>query len=280
MNFNFPCQRGPSDSRRPEVPAKLSERFTSSLSREPVLRARGEENATSQAEQGSVVEPSLWRTIDEFGNLFLTDNNLIRKVNALGNASVVAGSGDPGFADGTGGNAKFAYPAGVAVDTKGNLFVADTGNHRIRKIDPDGQVTTLAGNGQPGYADGVGAAAQFHFPLGVTVDEDGNVYVADRSNRRIRKIEANGTVSTLAGSGTAGVVDGPGATAQFKSPAGILVDKAGSIYVSDLRSPDVPKFDQTGFVSTIGAPVSPCGKHGWGHCREVQRRLVRYLATQ
>lgn len=76
------------------------------------------------------------------------------------------------------------------IDGFGNLFVADTGNHRIRKIDPDGQVTTLAGNGQPGYADGVAAATQFHFPLGVTVDEDGNVSVADRSNRRIRKIEA------------------------------------------------------------------------------------------
>jgi NHL repeat len=260
MNFNFPCHRGRSDSRRPEVPAKLSERFTSSLSHELALWARGEENATSQAEQRSFAEPSLWRTVDEFGNLFLTDNNLIRKVDALGNASIVAGSDDPGFADGVGRTALFAYPAGVAVDKRGNLFVADTGNHRIRKIDPDGQVTTSAGNGQPGYADGIGTAAQFHFPLGVTVDGDGNVYVADRSNRRIRKIDADGTVSTFAGSGTAGLVDGPGATAQFKSPAGILVDKTGSIYVSDLRSPDVRKIDRAGFVSTLGTLSVPAGK--------------------
>jgi sugar lactone lactonase YvrE len=257
MNFNFPCHRGHSDSRRPEVPAKLSERFTSSLSSELALWARGEENTTSHADHGSFAEPSLWRTVDDSGNLFLTDNNLIRKIDPLGNPSIVAGSGDPGFADGLGKRAAFAYPAGVAVDRRGNLFVADTGNHRIRKIDPDGQVTTLAGNGQPGYADGIGTAAQFHFPLGVTIDEEGNVYVADRSNRRIRKIDANATVSTFAGSGISGLVDGPGATAQFTSPAGILVDKTGSIYVSDLRSPNVRKIDRNGFVSTLGTPSVP-----------------------
>ena len=252
MNFNFPCHRGRSNSRRPGVPAKLSDLFTSSFSSEPAAWAYGEENATSQADQGSFSEPSLWRTVDKSGNFFLTDDNLIRKIDPLGNLSIVAGSADPGFADGVGRTAQFAYPAGLAVDKSGNLFVADTGNHRIRKINPDGQVTTLAGNGQPGYADGIRTAAQFHFPLGVTVDEDGNVYVADRSNRRIRKIDANGTVSTFAGSGISGLVDGPGATAQFKSPAGILVDRTGSIYVSDLRSPDVRKIDRTGFVSTLG----------------------------
>jgi sugar lactone lactonase YvrE len=257
MNFNFPCHRGRSDPRRPEVPAKLSERFRISSATDQDLWAFGEENGTSHAEQGSFAEPSLWRTVDESGNLFLTDDNLIRKIDTSGNPTVVAGSGDPGFADGMGKRAAFAYPAGLAVDSSGNLFVADTGNHRIRKIDPTGRVTTLAGSGRPGYADGTGTTAQFHFPLGVTVDEDGNVYVADRSNRRIRKIDANGTVSTLAGSGIAGVVDGPGATAQFKSPAGILVDKTGSIYVSDLRSPDVRKIDRAGFVSTLGTPSVP-----------------------
>jgi hypothetical protein len=290
MNFNFPCKRGHSDPRRPEVrktdpsasskffpsgdffllagpnsaplrvppehpfqPAsRIGDAFPSASPTGQPASVAADENIMQGTDQGSFGEPSLWRTVDAFGNVFLTDDNLIRRLDSSGSASVLAGSADPGFADGNRSTALFAYPAGLAADAGGNIFVADTGNHRIRKIDATGQVTTLAGNGQPGYLDGNAATAQFHFPLGITVDDQGNVYVADRSNRRIRKIDPNGLVSTIAGCGTAGLLDGPGSLAQFKSPAGILVDKTGSLYVSDLRSPDIRRIDRNGMVSTLG----------------------------
>jgi streptogramin lyase len=198
-------------------------------------------------------QPLLWRTVDETGNVFLADADcsLIRKIDPSGEVTVLGGNGEPGFANGKGVVTQFAYPAGISVDKSGNVYVADTGNHRIRKIDPTGMVSTLAGNGQPGFADGEPHDAQFQFPLGVASDDDGNVYVTDRSNRRIRKIDVNGIVSTLAGTGIKGYSDGPGAVAEFSSPAGIMIDKAGTLYVSDLQDQRIRTIDPKGIVSTL-----------------------------
>jgi DNA-binding beta-propeller fold protein YncE len=198
-------------------------------------------------------QPLLWRTVDQTGTVFLADAdyNLIRKIDPSGEMTILAGNGEPGFADGKGATAQFAYPAGLTVDNHGNVYLADTGNHRIRKIDPTGVVSTLAGNGQPGFADGEPDAAQFQFPLGVANDGAGNVYVTDRSNRRVRKIDVNGIVSTLAGTGIMGHADGPGAVAQFQSPAGIMIDQAGTLYVSDLRDQRIRTIDPKGIVSTL-----------------------------
>ena len=110
------------------------------------------------------------------------------------------------------------HPRGVAVDGAGNVYVADRVNHRIRKITTSGVVSTLAGSGTSGYTDGTGTSAKFNYPYGVAVDGAGNVYVADRSNHRIRKITTSGVVSTLAGSGTSGYTDGTGTSAKFSSP--------------------------------------------------------------
>jgi sugar lactone lactonase YvrE len=144
--------------------------------------------------------------------------------------TTLAGS-SRGYADGTGTAAQFALPAGIAADGE-NLYVADSGNHRIRKIViASGVVTTLAGDGTAGYADGRGAAAQFNRPGGVAVD-GGVLYVADQNNHRIRKIViASGEVTTYAGS-TQGYADGRGTAAQFNAPYSIAV-YGGKLYVTD-----------------------------------------------
>ena len=139
--------------------------------------------------------------------------------------STLAGpAGGPGSSDGAAIDARFYQPSGLAMDGSGNVYVADTTNHKIRKITSAGVVSTLAGTGISGFADGVGSTANFASPNGVAVDASGTVYVTDTGNHRIRKITSAGVVSTLAGSGIAGFADGAGTTAKFSSPYGLGVD--------------------------------------------------------
>ena len=179
------------------------------------------------------------------------DNHRIRKVSLNGDVSTFAGSGIMGFADGTSDIAQFYYPSGVAVDASNNVYVADCSNCRIRKITNDGIVTTLAGNGKEGFANGEGTVAQFDSPNNVAVDALGNVYVADTGNHSIRKITSAGVVTTLAGNGTAGFADGSGSTAQFNYPIGIAVDALGNVYVGDRLNHRIRKITPTGMVSTL-----------------------------
>lgn len=166
--------------------------------------------------------------------------------------STLAGSGTAGFADGTGAAAQFKYPEAVAVDTNGIVYVADGYNNRIRTISPAGVVSTLAGSGVAGYADGAGTAAQFSDPLGIAVDANGNVYVADGRNNRIRKITPSGVVTTVAGSGVQGCADGTGTAAQFSYPTGITVDSSGNLYVTDVLNCDgIRKITPAGVVTRL-----------------------------
>src|ERR1035441_196004 len=144
--------------------------------------------------------------------------------------STLAGQlGGTGSVDGAGSTARFNNPSGVAVDSAGNVYVADSQNKTIRKVASDGVVTTLAGSaGQAGSADGTGSAARFDYPQGVAVDSAGNVYVADTYNHTIRKVTSGGVVTTVAGSaGYYGSADGTGSAARFNNPSGVAVDSAG-----------------------------------------------------
>ncbi|HTK20026.1 MAG TPA: NHL repeat-containing protein [Mucilaginibacter sp.] len=137
--------------------------------------------------------------VDAAGNIYVVDNgnDLIRKVTPAGQVTTFAGSGQPGKSDGTGAAASFNSPFGIAIDASGNLYVADSGNNLIRKITPDGSVTTIAGSGLKGANNGAGKAASFNTPAGIAVDKSGNIYVADENNNLIRKISQAGTVTTI-----------------------------------------------------------------------------------
>lgn len=189
---------------------------------------------------------------DARGNIYFSEGgerNAVSVLAADGGKRLLAG-GAEGYRDGAGAAAAFNTPSGVALDGRGNLYVADTGNHAIRKIAPDGTVSTLAGSGVAGFADGQGALAQFNGPVGVAVDKDGVVYVADTYNDRIRRIAPDGTVSTLAGTGRPGFADGSGAVAQFDTPCGIAVGKDG-VYVADSRNDAVRRIGADGVVVTL-----------------------------
>jgi sugar lactone lactonase YvrE len=192
-------------------------------------------------------------TLDSMGNIWVTEgNNLtIRMIAPNGQVSTIAGNGTPGFSNGVGTNATFKYPVSVAVDTNGNAFVVDQGNYSIRKISKQGNVMTLAGNGTSGFVDGSGNNAQFVSPGGICIGTDGSVYVSDTGANAIRKISPLGTVTTLAGNGSAGQNDGQGTNATFYQPSSIAIDSNGNIYVSDFWNAAIRKVSPTGNVSTV-----------------------------
>jgi uncharacterized repeat protein (TIGR01451 family) len=205
--------------------------------------------------------------VDGTGNLYVSDqsNHTIRKITPAGVVTTLAGSaGVIGSADGSGSVARFYNPSGVALDSAGNLFVADTYNYTIRKITPAGSVSTFAGTaGASGSTNGTGSSASFIFPYGVAVG-GANVYVADTWNCMIRKITSAGVVTTLAGTPRVpGAANGPGSTAQFNYPYGLAANATGTIYVADSYNKEVRKITSAGAVSTLaGSATSDVGGVG------------------
>lgn len=193
---------------------------------------------------------------DGVGNIYIADseNHTVRKINADGLVSTLAGLGGvEGSSDGVATDARFYYPSGVAVDRLGNVYVAESGNHTIRKITEAGIVSTVAGKaGSNGYADGIGSEVRFSGPQGIAIDALGNLYVADGGNNVVRKITPAGAVSTLAGkAGSPGSADGAGADARFDWPVGIATDSVGNVYVTDIDSNNIRKISAAGIVSTL-----------------------------
>ncbi|WP_419657892.1 putative membrane protein with YD repeats [Desulfosarcina variabilis str. Montpellier] len=203
---------------------------------------------------------------DSLGNLFIADseNHRVRKLDINGNITTIAGNGSPGFSgdDGPATNSGLCSPHGVAVDNVGNLYIADSCNHRIRKVDPSGCITTIAGNGEGNFGGDGGFAieANLYFPRSVVVDHDGNLFIADSSNNRIRKVTPSGIIITVAGTGEAGYSgdNDPAITAKLNDPRGITVDSVGSLFIADSNNQCIRKVDANGIISTVA------GTGSWG----------------
>jgi len=175
---------------------------------------------------------------DAAGNVYVADAgaNDIIKITAKGAITKVAGNGTRGALNGAGSSASFNQPLALTVDGVGNIYVADLGNNLIRLINTQGQVSTFAGSGAAGNANGKGTAASFNSPAGIAIDQQGNLYVADAANNMIRKITPDGTVTTLAGTGVAGANNGALSSATFNSPEGVTVDIYDHLYVADTNN--------------------------------------------
>ncbi|MCC2957179.1 gluconolaconase [Massilia sp. IC2-477] len=213
--------------------------------------------------------------LDAKGKVYVADagdTNRIRSIAPDGTVSTFAGSKE-GFQDGVGTAAAFHTPSALAFDHEGNLFVADTGNHAIRKITKDGAVTTIAGDGTPGDTDGIGRAARFHGPVGIAVDDTGVVYVADTYNDRIRRIGRDGSVTTIAGGAKPGNADSVGAAASFDTPSALAVTTNGTLYVADTGNNAIRRIGTDGTVTTIAAPAE-------GERRAPLRRPVGLALTR
>lgn len=172
--------------------------------------------------------------------------------------NTLSGSGAIGDLDATGPNSSFYFPQAIAVDPSGNAYVTDYFNHKIRKIAMDGTVSTFAGS-TPGFAEGTGIATQFYYPTGIVCDANGNLYVVDSGNARIRKITPSGVVSTYAGSGIDGYEDGDALSAQFLNMRFMAIDASNNLYVADNGNNRIRKISSTGQVTTVA------GSGGYGY---------------
>ena len=197
--------------------------------------------------------------VDGAGNLYIADtsNNRIRRVSPSGIITTVAGNGTQGYA-GDGGaatSAQLSYPYRVAVDGAGNLYLADSFNHRIRRVSPSGIITTVAGNGTQGYSGDGGAAtsAQLSAPQGVEVDGAGNLYIADTSNQRIRRVSPSGIITTVAGNGTYGYSgeDGVATSTPLSGPIDVAVDGTDNLYIADSKNNRIRRVSASGVIRTV-----------------------------
>ena len=218
------------------------------------------------SDDGSNVQARLYRplgvAIDDAGIVYVADTstNSIRRVTPAGEVTTVAGDIFRGSADGKGRAAGFYHPGALAIGKDGMIYVADTLNHTIRKMSPDGTVTTIAGSpGESGAKNGVGSAARFYLPNGIAVDEAGNLFVVETWSQTIRKITPTGTVSTFCGAyDQGGAINGPCSVARFNYPVGIAIDQHGDIFVADTYNYCVRKITPEGQVTTVaGVPGQP-----------------------
>ncbi|MGB6163409.1 MAG: protein kinase [Pseudonocardiaceae bacterium] len=214
-------------------------------------------------DDGPATKAQLWNpqglAVDGRGNLYIADtgNHRIRKIDSAGTITTIAGNGtqDSTGDGGPAALAEFRSPIGVVIDRSGNLYVVENGGCRVRKIDVNGRISTVAGTGVAGFSGDGGPAtqAQFSYPLAITVDDSGNLYVADSGNYRIRKVDATGTITSIAGNGTQGFTGdgGPAVAAELGSPKDVTVDRTGNLYIADGGNDRIRKLDTGGRITTI-----------------------------
>lgn len=195
------------------------------------------------------------------GDLYAAEfsGNRIRKISPAADVTPFVGTGAGTSVDGNATNATFTGPIAMTVDSAGNIYMAELNTSLIRKITSAGDVTTLAGSGGFGFADGTGAAASFYRPYGIAIDAAGNLFVADSENNRIRKVTPGGVVTTFAGSGAPGAADGAAASATFQRPGGVAFDAAGNLYVADTGNSVLRKITPAGVVSTLAGQAGVMG---------------------
>lgn len=199
--------------------------------------------------------------IDENGNLYLTEANLVRKITPDAVVSTIAGTGSIGSADGRGTAASFFSPAGITIDKAGNLYVADYGNNLIRKIDPSGNVTTIAGKVLSGFDNGKGTAASFRGPIGLVLDKNENLYVADLGNEVIRKITSDNSVTTFSKIAT----PGRNYMIPLHFPGGLAIDNNDNLYTTDITNYVVQKITLAGVITTVAGSGTIGGANGQGN---------------
>ncbi len=200
---------------------------------------------------------------DASGNIYIADtsNSRIRKIATDGTITTVAGTNESGFS-GDGGPGVFArldHPTAVAVDSAGNLYIADTMNHRIRKMDTRGVITTIAGGTASGFSgdNGPATAARLNMPESIAIDNAENLYIADTGNNRIRKISPQGIITTVAGSDTAGVTNGAAINAVLFQPSGLAFDSSGNVYIADTLNHRIRRVSRDGMITTVAGTGSP-----------------------
>ncbi len=220
---------------------------------------------------------------DTAGSVFIADsnNNRIRKISSTGLITTIAGNGFFAYSGdgGAGINAALNSPSSIAVDTVGNIFIADSYNHVVRKLTPDGSITTVAGNGTSGFSgDGDDAVlAQLNTPSGVAVDRDGNLYISDKYNNRVRKVNPAGVITTVVGTGHYGDSGdfGPGTDATMKYPAGLAMDNTGNLYIADQNNHRIRKLSKNGIITTVAGK----GIAGyWGENSPAVNAMLNYPA--
>lgn len=203
---------------------------------------------------------------DAAGALYVADegNHVIRKITPQGVVSTLAGTGQSGFADGPAGQAQFAGPTAVAVDAALNVYVADAQNGRVRRITPQGMVSTLAGGSCAPVLGSGPCVPELSLPGGIAVDGDGTVYVADTGNHRIRRITGPNDLQTVAGTVVSGYTDGPAASARFSGPRGLAVDGAGNVYIADAGNYRIRLLTREGTVMTLAGSGKNATEDGPG----------------
>ena len=196
---------------------------------------------------------------DGGGNFYIADysNSVVRKVTTAGKITTIAGNGTAGYSgdEGPATSAELTSPAGLALDSSGNLYIGDRGNNTVRKVTPAGVISTVAGNGTGGYSgdNGPATSAELNAPYGVIIDASDNLYIAEYSGQRVRKVTHAGTITTIAGNGTAGYSgdDGPAASATLNGPLDVAIDLSGNLYIADAQNSRVRMVNPSGTIMTV-----------------------------